>query len=95
MVKNLVFNAGDRGSIPGTGRSLGETNGHPLQYSCLENPMDRGAWWAIVHGVPELDMTEDTHLLHSLALDLIFGEVSYIGRAHIFVELKITFTFLI
>ena len=41
----------DEGSIPGLGRSPGEGNGNPLQYSCLENPMDRGAWWAIVHGV--------------------------------------------
>ena len=44
-------NAGDPGSIPGWGRSPAEGNGNPLQYSCLENPMDRGAWWAIVHGV--------------------------------------------
>ena len=41
----------DLGSIPGSGRSSGEGNGNPLQYSCLENPMDRGAWWATVHGV--------------------------------------------
>ena len=44
-------NAGDLGSIPGSGRSPREGNGNPLQYSCLENPMDREAWWAIVHGV--------------------------------------------
>ena len=44
-------NVGDLGLIPGLGRSLGEGNGNPLQYSCLENPMDRGAWWATVHGV--------------------------------------------
>ena len=44
-------NAGDQGSIPGLGRSPGEGHGNPLQYSCLENPMDRGAWRAIVHGV--------------------------------------------
>ena len=44
-------NAGDLGSIPGLGRSPGEGNGSPLQYSCLENPMDRGACWATVHGV--------------------------------------------
>ena len=44
-------NAGDLGSIPGSGRSPGEGNGNPLWYSCLENPMDRGAWWAAVHGV--------------------------------------------
>ena len=41
----------DPGSIPASGRSPGEGNGNPLQYSCLENPMDRGAWWATVHGV--------------------------------------------
>ena len=46
-----VYNAGDLGSIPGSGRSTGEGNGNPLQYYCLENPMDRGAWWATVHGV--------------------------------------------
>ena len=40
-----------RGSNPGLGRSHGEGNGNPLQYSCLENPMERGAWWATVHGV--------------------------------------------
>ena len=44
-------NAGDPGSIPGLGRSPGEGHGKPLQYSCLENPMDRGAWWAAVQGV--------------------------------------------
>ena len=51
VVKNLTANAGDLGSIPGSGRSPGEGNGNPLQYSCLENSMDRGAWWATVHGV--------------------------------------------
>ena len=51
MIKNLPATAGDLGSIPGSGRSPGEGNGNPLQYSCLENPMDRGAWWAIVHRV--------------------------------------------
>ena len=49
--KESVCNAGDPGLIPGLGRSPGEGNGNPLQYSCLENPMDRGAWQAIVHGV--------------------------------------------
>ena len=44
-------NAEDLGSVPGLGRSCGEGNSNPLQYSCLENPMDRGAWWATVHGV--------------------------------------------
>ena len=46
-----AYNAGDPGSIPGLGRSSGKENGNPLQYSCLENPMDRGVWWATVHGV--------------------------------------------
>ena len=51
MVKNLLANAGDASSIPGLGRSPEERNGNPLQYSCLGNPMDRGAWQAIVHRV--------------------------------------------
>ena len=51
MVKNPPANAGDVGSIPELGRSPGEGNGNPLQYSCLGNPMDRGAGWATVHGV--------------------------------------------
>ena len=50
-VKASACNAGDVGSIPGSGRSPEEGNGNPLQYSCLENPKDRGAWWAAVHGV--------------------------------------------
>ena len=61
MVKSLPANAGDIrdvGSIPGLGRSPGEGNGSPLQYSCFENPINRGAWWAIVHGVKESDTTE-------------------------------------
>ena len=51
VVKNLPANAGDVDSIPGSGRSPEEENSYPLQYSCLGNPMDGGAWWAIVHGV--------------------------------------------
>ena len=51
MVKNPPVNAGDVGLIPGSGRSAGEGNGNPLQYPCLGNPMDRGAWWATVHRV--------------------------------------------
>ena len=49
--KGFTCNAGDPGLIPGWGRSPGEGNGTPLHYSCLGNPMDRGAWWATVHGV--------------------------------------------
>ena len=49
-VKNLPANVGDLSSVSGLGRSPGEGHGNPLQYFCLENPMDRGAWWATVHG---------------------------------------------
>ena len=61
VVMNPLANAGDltdKGSIPGSGRSPGEGNGNPLQYSCLENPIDRGAWQATAHGVAESDTTE-------------------------------------
>ena len=58
VVKNPPANAGDVGLIPGLGRSLGKGNGNPPQYSCLGNPMDRGAWWATVHEVAkESDVT--------------------------------------
>ena len=60
MVKNLPFNAGDTGSIPGSGRSPGEGNGNPLQYSCLGNPMHRGAWWVTVQQV--LALNNNTHV---------------------------------
>ena len=52
-VKVSAWNAGDPGSIPGLGRYPGEGNGNPLQQSCLENPMEGGAWWATIHGVAE------------------------------------------
>ena len=70
VVKNLPGNAGgkgDTGSIPGLGRSPGGRNGCPLQYSCLDNPMDRGAWWATVHGVTknQTQQRTHTHILHT------------------------------
>ena len=64
MVKNSPTNAGDTGdtgSIPGLERYPGEGNGNSLQYSYLENSMDRGAWWATMHGIPESNMTEHAH----------------------------------
>ena len=70
VVKNMPAMAGDIGgvdSIPGSGRSPIGGNGNPLQYSCLKNPMDRGTWWATVHGVAEPDMTKrlSTHTLYA------------------------------
>ena len=71
VVKNSAANAGaarDSGSIPGLGRSLREENGNPHQYSCLENSMDRGDWWAIVH--KEFDMTKHTPLIRRVSKQL-------------------------
>ena len=66
--KASVYNAGDLSSIPGLGRSPGEGNGNPLQYSRLENPMNGGAWWAAVHGVAKSqDVTEQLHFHFSLS----------------------------
>ena len=61
VLKNAPASEGDTrdaGSIPGSGRCPGEGHGNPLQYSSLENPTDRGAWWTTVHGVAESDTTE-------------------------------------
>ena len=73
MVKNPPTSAGnirDSGSIPGSGRSPGGGNGNPLQYSSLENPMDRGAWWAIVHGFAKnwTQLSTHTHMHTSVIL---------------------------
>ena len=62
--KVSAYSAGDLGSIPGSGRSSGEGNGNPLQYSCLENPMDGGTWYATVHGVIK-SRTRLSELTHS------------------------------
>ena len=60
MVKNMPAKAGDQSWIPGLGRSPGVRNGNPLQYPCLENPKDRGAWWATVYGVAKDTETDTT-----------------------------------
>ena len=69
--KESACNAGDLGSIPGLGRSPGEGNGNPLQYSCLENPMDREAWWATVQGVAKsrTRLSDLTFTFHFHALE--------------------------
>ena len=66
--KESTCNAEDLGLIPELGRSPGGGHGNPLQYSCLGNPMDRGAWWATVRGVAESNMTEQPTLSHFLSL---------------------------
>ena len=78
VVKNLPASAGDVrdvGSTPESGRSPGEGNGNPLQYSCLENPKDRGAWWAAVHGVAKsrTRLSDFTFTFHFHALEKEMG----------------------
>ena len=65
VVKNLPAHARDAGLIPGLGRSHGEGNGCPLLYSCLENSMDRGAWWTTVHGVANVGHNRVTACEHA------------------------------
>ena len=74
VVKNLPANARDTDVIPGLGRSLGEGNGNPFQYSCLGNPMDRGAWCATVHGI-----TKDSNFVSSTTRTNI--SIRYYGRS--------------
>ena len=72
--KESACNAGDPGLIPGLGRSPGEGNGYPLQYSCLENRKDRGVWWVTANewGCQESDMTESLTLLLLLLLLIVY-----------------------
>ena len=70
--KESACNVKDPGLIPGSGRSPGEGNGDPLQYSCLENFMDTGAWWATVHGIPKSWISYLKHILYNIIIYYIF-----------------------
>ena len=88
VAKNLPANAGnirDTGSIPGWGRSPGGGHGNSLQYSCLQNPIDRGDWWATVHGVTESDTTE--RLSTEWSLLLIHREL-FLGACPLYLPLS-------
>ena len=76
--KASAYNAGDPGSIPGSGRSPGEGNGTPLQYSCLENPMDGGAWQATVHGVAK-SRTRLSDFISGFSLVVARGDYSLLA----------------
>ena len=86
VVKNPPANAGDAretGSIPGLGRSSEVQNGNLLQYSCLENSMDRGAWWATVHGVAKSQIRLNTHTYHSNFLAYFPGVLQFMGSQRV------------
>ena len=72
MIKNPLANTGDPSLIPGSGRSPGEGDGNPLQHSCLENLMDRGAWWATVHGLAksQTQLSDQTTTISSIYVSI-------------------------
>ena len=76
MVKNLPANSGDAGSIPGSGQSPGGGNDNPLQYSFLDNPMDKGAWRAMVHGVTQSQTRLSTHTTRT------YSHMQHIHQSH-------------
>ena len=78
--KESACNAGDLGSIPGSGRCCGEENGNPLQYSCLENPMDRGAWQATVHGVARVGHDKPPPLCVCIYIQYIYIKYYQISK---------------
>ena len=86
MVKNLPANPGDGGSIPEWGRPRGAGHGNPLQYSFLENPTDRGAWRATVHGIAELDTTEHKEMVQEekMGSDCLMDTESLFGMMTMF-----------
>ena len=85
-VKASTCNAGDLGSIPGSGRSPGEGNGNPLQDSCLENSMDRGAWWATVHGVAKSQTRLSDFTFTSLSKEKVLHAYFTLTASHLFPE---------
>ena len=90
MVKNLLANAGDASSIPGSGRPPGEGNGNLLQYSCLGNPMDKGAWQATVCGVTkESDMTEQLSTVHRYTIGTSVKSLGFYGNKTLLLFLSI------
>ena len=93
MVKNLPANAGDlrgMGYIPGLGRSPGGGHGSLLQYSCLENPMDRGAWWATVHQVAKSRTLLKQHNIIKLSVQMYkSGQKVYISSCTVVFHFKI------
>ena len=102
VIKESACNAGDLGSVPGSGISPGEGNDNPLQYSCLENSMDRGAWWAVVLGVTKnRTRLSDFHFLSKKSLpDLESQRCSYVFFVRFYnfrsiFKLKIQFKFCI
>ena len=92
MVKNLPADVGDMGSIPGSGSSPGEENGNPLRYSCRDNPMDRGTWWATVHRVTKSWTRLSVHAATQLPSRSKKEEVNHLKlRKHVSKSNKITF----
>ena len=86
--KETACSAGDLGSVPGSGRSIGEGNGYPLQYSYLENSMDRGACRAIVHGVTESDTIEQITLSYTQSAVKKSTHISFETYIYIYIYLK-------
>ena len=92
VVNNLPVSAGDirvLSFIPGLGRSPGGGNGNPLQYSCLRNPRDRGAWWATVHRVVESDTTEQLRTSFTYCFNLVVSESSHASLGLLSLDIQI------
>ena len=91
--KESAWNAGDPGLIPGVGRSPGKGNDNPLQYSCLENPMDRGTWWTVFHGQSWIWLNKFRFQFCSLSGEKLW-EHAWFWRHHCGINLMLDSTFL-